>query len=451
MVATVETTATAKLEQLFLHPSKDGMLALEWPEFEDFIQYVFQCAGYHVTKVSPYHQKHHVDLELRHKPEGKVIAHVEVRRYSIANIIKARVLQFLGALDSQKVPHGYLITTSDFTQPAYAVAEASGGKLRLMNSVKLLRYIRYVSGSRVTGEDIDGPSLHQPTVSPTLLFDAESIPRLAPEQTTVLAIANNKGGVAKTTTALNLAFALSEKHQHRVLLVDLDGQASLTAALADDAPPSFSLLDYFMHQTPLAHLVQKTRFDRLWLITADERLFRLNLSGEQWQAFELAFARAVHDGSLVTPDGKPFDWIILDTPPAQAHFTRVALAACHYVLFPATPETQAVNGLNRAFGTAKTMQALMSDGVRVLGGVVTRAKKGGPAEQALVGMREIMHANGSKVYPTEIPEDTQIERAHQKTFDHKRVNIFNIARRQGAAAEAYEKLMKEVLADVQHN
>lgn len=447
MAATVDARAITQLEQLFLHPSKDGMLALEWSAFEDFVQYVFQCAGYHVTKVSPYHQKHHVDLELRHKPEGKIIAQIEVRRYSTANIIKARVLQFLGALDAKKVPQGYLITTSDFTQPAYTVAESSGGKVRLMNSEKLLRFIRYVGGSRVTGEDIDASTLHQPIISPNLLFAAESIPRLAPEQTTVLAIANNKGGVAKTTTALNLAFAFGEKRQHNVLLVDMDGQASLTAALTEEGPLS-SLLDHFMHQTSLSHLIQKTRFDHLWLIPANERLFRLNLSGEQWQSLELNFARAVHDGSLVTPDSKPFDWIILDTPPAQSHLTRVALAAAHYVLFPATPETQAVNGLNIAFGTAKAMRALMNDGVRVLGGVVTRNKRGGPADQALVGMQQIMHANGSKVYHTKITEDTQIERAHQKTFDHKRVNIFNIARRMGAAAEDYENLMKEVLADV---
>ncbi len=424
------------------------MLALEWPEFEDFVLYVFNCAGYHVTKVSPYHQKYHVDLELRLKPDAKVIAQVEVRRYSTANIIKARVLQFLGALTAQKVPQGFLITTSDFTQPAYAVAESSGGKVRLLNSAKLLRYIRYLSGSRVTDEDANTLSVQQPLVSPNLLFEAASIPRLPAEQTTVLAIVNNKGGVAKTTTALNLAFAFSEKQQQNVLLVDMDAQASLTAALADDAPPSTTLLDYFMRQTPLSKLILKTRFDRLWLISADERLFRLNLSGEQWQAFELSFARAVHDSTLKTPEGKPFDWIILDTPPAQAHFTRVALAASHRVLFPATPETQAVIGLNRAFGTAKTMHALMEDSAQVLGAVVTRAKRGVPAEQALLGMSQIMQANGSKVYSTDIPEDAQIERAHQKTFDHKRINIFNIQRRQGAAAEAYEKLMKEVLTDV---
>jgi chromosome partitioning protein len=312
----------------------------------------------------------------------------------------------------------------------------------------LLRFIRYVSGSRVTGDDVDVSSLHQPIISPNLLFDAESVPRLASEQTTVLAIANNKGGVAKTTTALNLAFALSVKRQHTVLLVDMDAQASLTAALAEEAPLASSLLDHFLHQTPLACIMQKTRFDRLWLIPADDRLFRLNLSGDQWQAFELAFARAVHEGTLLTPDGKPFDWILFDTPPAQAHFTRIALAASHYVLLPATAETQAVLGLNTAFATAKTMQALMRDGVQVLGGVVTRWKRTAPAEQALLGMTRILHAQGTKEYATRIPDDPQIERANLKTYDHKRVTIFNLARREGPAAEAYEKLMKEVLADV---
>lgn len=448
MAVSADAAQQAKLAQLFEHPTMEGMLALEWAAFEDFVKYVFESAGYAVEKVSS-RPKHNVDLVLYAGHVGsRVLARVEVRRYRTANIIRARVHQFHGALLQKGPAPGYIITTSDFTKPAYDAAEATHGKVHLINGQRLLRYIRYVAGSRVTGDDMETSSLQQALISPHLLFEAERIPRLDAHKTTVLAVANNKGGVAKTTTSQNLAFALAAKRHERVLLVDMDAQGSLTAALTEESASFPSLLDHFTHQQPLSALVHATLFEGVWVIRSDDRLFRLNVSGEQWQLLELSFVRALHDGSLVAPDQKPFDWIIIDTPPAQSHFTRIALAASHYVLLPATPETQAVLGLNKALTTAKTMQALMRDGVQVLGGVVARWKKTVPAEQALASMTQILHAHGSKVYATRIPEDAQIERANLKTYNHKRVNIFNLTRKEGAAAEAYENLMQEVLVDV---
>jgi hypothetical protein len=149
MVATMDAASGARLARLFAAPSKQGMLELDWAEFEDFVQYVFECAGYAVEKVSS-RPKHNVDLVLHiGHVEGKVVARVEVRRYQTARLPRARIWQFHGALLGQGNAPGYIVTTSEFTRPAYDAAEATHGKVKLINGERLIRYIRYVSGSRL--------------------------------------------------------------------------------------------------------------------------------------------------------------------------------------------------------------------------------------------------------------------------------------------------------------
>jgi chromosome partitioning protein len=321
----------------------------------------------------------------------------------------------------------------------------------LVNGQHFLRFIKYVQGSRLTGEDAAVLTTPQPLISPQHLFEADAIERRDPLSSTVLTIANNKGGVAKTTTALNLAFALAEKQQQRVLLVDMEGQSSLTKAFADGAPLDHTLLNHFTRQQPLVEIVRPTAFERIWLLPADERLFLYEPRAERRPETELAFVEAIHSRLLVAPDAKPFDWIIIDTPPTQYFLTRLAIAASHYVLLPATSETQAVYGANRALATTTTMRALTGDGVQVIGGVVTRWRKNVPAEQSLVGLIDILKRNGTNLLATRIREDLHIEKAHQKVYGGKLSNLFHLGQQQGPAAEDYENLMKEVLTYVHRN
>lgn len=442
---------TGSFDRLFASPSIESMLDLSWSDFEDFVQYVFECAGYAVRKVSS-HPRKHVDLILYSSRAGaKPVARVEVRRYATAHIIKGAVLKFIGALHVSGQTPGFLVTTSDFTKPAYEAADASHGRATLINGQRLLRYIRYVYGTHLVAEDTAASRLPQSIISPDSIVEAEKVPCLDARQTTVLSMVNNKGGVGKTTTALNLAFALAGKRQHRVLLIDLDGQASLTHALLDGEHLQTSLLDHFTNGQPLGSLVQATRFERIWLIPADDRLFRLDLGAEHRQAAELGFARAIHDRRLLTPQGEQFDWILLDTPPAQSFFTRLALGASHYVLLTATAETQAVFGANRALTTAKTMRALMPDRSEVVGGVVTRWRKSERAEQSVVGLVDILRKSGTRLFATRITEDADVERAHEQIFAGKRRTLFDLHRHPGRAAESYEALMKELLTHVKRS
>jgi cellulose biosynthesis protein BcsQ len=129
----------------------------------------------------------------------------------------------------------------------------------------------------------------------------------------------------------------------------------------------------------------------------------------------------------------------------------MAFAASHYILLPATPETQAVLGANRALLTATTMRALTNEGSLVVGGLITRWKKSVPAEQSLAGLVDIMNKNGVRLFATRIPEDAKVECAHQQTYSGGLKNLFHITTQQGPAADAYESLMKELLLHVHRN
>jgi len=464
MAATLEPATEVRITTLFATPTLTGMQGLTWEEFEDFVQHVFERAGYHVTKVATKHHTQHVDLNLRLHEGGRVLAQVEVRRYRTAYIIKARVLQFLGALSAKHVPTGYLVTTSDFTQPAYLVEQEAAGKVRLLNGSRFLRYIHYISGTRLVGDNSEAAALSQPLISPDYLFQAETIARRESRQTTVLALANNKGGVAKTTTSHNVALALTEKYHQRVLLVDMDAQGSLTRQLPQPAPPAVPgrrspkpaawppppdrthLIDYFTGHHSLAQLVRPTRVKDLWLIPSDGRLGALDLGGDRLPEKLLAFVHDLNDAALVTPDGDAFDWIILDTPTAQSFCTRAALAASHYVVVPACPEVMATRGAERGLRTAKTMSALMGSGVEVAGCLITRWKKNATSEQAHVGIVDLMRLYHSQPFATKIWDDPKIEQAHAQTAVGRLKHLFKLA--PGKASKAYEEFVKELMAYV---
>lgn len=463
MTVSVTAATSAKLAEVFERPSKEAMLALDWSEFEDFVALVFESAGYAVEKVSP-RPKHNVDLVLHAgHVNGKVLARVEVRRYETAHIIKGRVLQFFGALMAKGNAPGYIVTTSDFTKPAYEAATATHGKVTLINGDRFLRFIRYVSGTRALGTGGEVPDLAQPAIAPGLLLQAEAIPRRNAEQTRVLAVANNKGGVAKTTTALNVALVLTLRYHKCVLLIDCDGQYSLTQLLPLPAPeppgtrrrrapiaaPSTplrdttTLSDYFLGYTSLADVVRNTRFNNLWLIPADSRLTQLDHNGSLLTEDMLRFIHNVHDGSLLAPDGREFDWIIFDTAPAQGFCTRAALAASHFVVMPAQAETLAVAGARGGVATAITMRQLTGTSTSVVGSVVTRYRSTVPATQALSELKDLFNSLPSRVFATKVPDDNKIERGHASTSRGGIANLFGLTL--GPAARAYEALVKEIL------
>ncbi len=254
--------------QLFQNPTIKGMMDLTPVQFEKFIIFVFQYAGFDVEYVGNLHFPHGpgVDLNLRYFGQSQVQYRVEIRRYNPGNMLVFNdVVAFLGILHIAGNVPGILVTTSEFNGPAKAAATAAQENIQLVNGQLLLRYIDYVRGSKVKDSFLSPKTSSEP-ISPSLLPIADGINRLKKSTTKVISIANNRGGVAKTTSAINIGFALAAQGKN-VLLIDMDGQCSLSRTLPNPEIPREtkfdepSIRDYVLKGTSIRTLV-RPRFKR---------------------------------------------------------------------------------------------------------------------------------------------------------------------------------------------
>ncbi len=454
-MAVVLTEDRVKLyEDLFDNPTIPAMLDLDYREFQGFVEYVFSCAGYAVEDVSEkkWPNGPGVDLNLyTDEIGGNLVARIEVRRLSPERNVDANDMRRLwGTLDIAGGVPGYLVTTTDFGAGARAVAAASavGGRMRLVNGDHLKRYIAYVRGSRVREAGPRRPTTPKPT-PPDCLYAADAIARRKATDTTVLTVGNNRGGVAKTTTALNVALALAERNW-RVLLVDMDPQASLTSGLPapEGEVEQGNLVDHFIRDVALAHLIRRTRFTNVSLLPAHPEMRMADLGGGGHPEQELAFVAALHSPDVISPDGEKFDWIVLDTPPGQSFFTRSALAASHHVLVPAALDTWAALGMNGLLETAHAMRGLMGTGVHVVGCLLTRYRPGPVKKDDMAKFKLDLDLNGVTLFNAMIRHDDRLETRNREATRGKLAGILDFAIQRGTGATDYKAAVEELMGYV---
>lgn len=163
----------------------------------------------------------------------------------------------------------------------------------------------------------------------------------------VWAVANQKGGVGKTTTAVTLAGLLARRG-YSTLLVDMDPHGSLTSYLGQD-PESASKSLYTLFQRhgeiETQELITRTAFNRLWLIPASTALATLDRQSGVQDGMGLVLMRAL---ARVT---RSFDYVVLDCPPVLGVLMVNALAACDHLLIPVQTEFLAIKGLERMLST----------------------------------------------------------------------------------------------------
>lgn len=156
-----------------------------------------------------------------------------------------------------------------------------------------------------------------------------------------IAVSSFKGGTAKTSTALHLGAALAKLHKKKVLLIDFDAQANLTAGLGFDPDENDSMASVLQGERPIQDVIKPTFLPNLDIVPADTWLERVEVTGK------LAADRYSHERLRDIINPLKYDFVIIDTPPSLCWLTESALIAANHALVCATPEFYSVKGLER--------------------------------------------------------------------------------------------------------
>ena len=245
----------------------------------------------------------------------------------------------------------------------------------------------------------------------------------------LLAIANQKGGVGKTTTAVNLSTCLAEIGK-RVLLIDLDPQGNATSALGLEDTSGRSLYEALIGQARIEQKIVPTRFDRLSIIPAD-----LDLAGAEIEVARLDdhLTRLREVLRRLSPD-TGFDYVVLDCPPSLGILMTNALAAAHQLLIPLQCEYLALEGLSKIVQLVDQIRAF-NESLFIGGIIMTMYDARTNLSQQVVN--EVRQHFPSLVYQTIIPRSVRLGEA--PSFGKPIIEY----EPHGVAATAYRALAEE--------
>ncbi len=251
----------------------------------------------------------------------------------------------------------------------------------------------------------------------------------------ILAVANQKGGVGKTTTAINLATALAIA-ERRILLVDMDPQGNLTSGvgLKGQATPAGTVYEAITAPEPIADLLVfalETRVKDMWLIPADR-----NLTGAEVELVALPH-RESRLRALLEPLRGRFDFILIDTPPSLGLLTLNALVAADAVLIPLNCEYFALEGLADLVATLRRVRSALNPSLDIAGVLMTMYDERTNLGQQVA--RDIRDFFKDRVYDTVIPRNVRLGEAPS----HGLPGILYDVKSRGS--EAYLALARELL------
>jgi chromosome partitioning protein len=258
----------------------------------------------------------------------------------------------------------------------------------------------------------------------------EPEPDVTPTTPQVIAFANQKGGVAKTTTTLNLAAAFAEK-RHRVLCVDMDPQGNLTMSQGID-PDSLdaSMYDVLVHHVPIRNVIRKRE--------VDVACASIDLAGaEIAMSTQIGRERSLQKALKGIEDD--YDYVFIDTPPSLGLLTINALTAANKVIVPVQCEYLSMRGLIQLQNTLAMIRENLNPDVQIEGILPTLVdSRTTHAKEAI----ELLEENfGDRVFASRITKTVRFAEAPVKGMSVLKYDP------DGKAAYAYRALAKEVLGN----
>jgi len=247
--------------------------------------------------------------------------------------------------------------------------------------------------------------------------------------TRIYCLANNKGGVTKTTTTVNLAYGLARVGR-RVLVIDTDAQSNSTYSLLGSLVQENTLFDVLLNGARLADIIVGTKQERLYLAPSSIDLSAADLLMASAPGRELKLKRALG------PVAHEFDYVLIDTPPNLGVLTVNAFIACTDVVIPIALTTYALIGISILEKTMQELRDNLDVTLPIFGVVANLDDHTRMSADVLAAVRDHF---GKLLFQTVIPRNIKVEEAHNQV-----ASIYDYAPT-STGARAYEALVQEVI------
>lgn len=263
-------------------------------------------------------------------------------------------------------------------------------------------------------------------------MDYQKTKRKSPDKDPkVIAIMNQKGGVGKSTTAVNLSAALGEKN-YKVLVVDFDPQGNTTSGLGvDKNAVEKSVYDAILNDVSMSEAVENSTSHNVFVIPATIQLAGAEVELVQADERENRLKKAIDE----IKDN--FDYIFIDCPPSLGVLTINALTACNSILVPIQCEFYALEGVTKLMESIKMMKSTLNPELEIFGIVLTMYDKRTSLSKQVAD--EVRNYFEKKVFKTVIPRNVRLSEAPsygESIFEYDKLS---------KGAQAYRDLAKEVI------